>query len=322
MTVASIFLLNSKMSGKQQMFREQTPRRQNQLAKLLSYRKASIPEPLAPTGSLNMYNWMVSRAQHHLFAVMFVAGQLLGFLLSFLHYASNSDFTTLRSIYGNSYVVTKAAGTILHLDIAIVMLPVCHLTISLFKQILLGRPLRFGKDSSLHKMVGWSIALFTGVHVVAHWITLARLAGHGHQGFRGFLLANMTTGSGGSGYTMLIALILVSFTSIKKFSNPSFKHFWTMHHLYVVVFISWSLHGAFSVSAATTTSWTSTSIFWQYWLVGGMVYLAETGYRELWATRKLHISRVIQHPSYIVEVQIKKGTIKPKIGQVSSTRDT
>lgn len=304
------------MPGTKTTFHQPMPR-PLVLTKLLAHHEASTAMPMTRTWRSKVYNRLFSRMHQHPFAATFLVVQSLVFLLSLLNYTSSNGLNTLQAIYGTSYVVAKAAGAVLYFDVAIVMLPVCRLTISFLKQKFLGRSMQFDEDGSLHRMVGWSIAAFTWVHVAAHWITLARLAGRGHQGFYGFLLANLATGSGASGYAMLISLMLISFTYVKKLSKSSYKQFWTVHHLYVFFFVSWSLHGAFSVDLAPTASWTSTSTFWQYWLCGGMVYLVEIVYRELRRTRKSQILRVIQHPSYVVEIQIKKGSLKPKTSQVS-----
>jgi NADPH oxidase 2 len=56
-------------------------------------------------------------------------------------------------------------------------------------------------------------------------------------------------------------------------------------------------------------------VFWKYWLVGGMVYLVERLLREVRGTHKTYISKVIQHPSRVCEIQIRKENFKPKAGQ-------
>ncbi len=61
----------------------------------------------------------------------------------------------------------------------------------------------------------------------------------------------------------------------------------------------------------------NTGVFWQYWMFGGAVYLVERILRELRGRHKTFISKVIQHPSNVVEIQIKKEHTKTRAGQVS-----
>lgn len=55
--------------------------------------------------------------------------------------------------------------------------------------------------------------------------------------------------------------------------------------------------------------------FYQWWMVGGFTYLAERIMREIRGTHKTYITKVIQHPSNVVEIQIKKEHTKTRAGQ-------
>lgn len=59
-------------------------------------------------------------------------------------------------------------------------------------------------------------------------------------------------------------------------------------------------------------------VFWQYWMWGGFLYLAERVSREIRGRHKTFVSKVIQHPSNVVEIQIKKENTKTQAGQVSN----
>lgn len=58
-------------------------------------------------------------------------------------------------------------------------------------------------------------------------------------------------------------------------------------------------------------------VFYQYWIVGGFTYLAERLAREIRGRHKTHVSKVIQHPSGVCEIQIKKDNTITRAGQVS-----
>jgi NADPH oxidase len=47
-------------------------------------------------------------------------------------------------------------------------------------------------------------------------------------------------------------------------------------------------------------------VFWKYWLLGGAIYIGERVLREVRARHRTYISKVIQHPSKVVEIQIRK----------------
>ena len=55
--------------------------------------------------------------------------------------------------------------------------------------------------------------------------------------------------------------------------------------------------------------------FWKYWIFGGTLYLLERILREFRGTYDTYVTKVIQHPSQVCEIQIKKDKIRPKSGQ-------
>jgi len=54
-------------------------------------------------------------------------------------------------------------------------------------------------------------------------------------------------------------------------------------------------------------------------MYGGFAYLGERIAREVRGRHKTYISKVIQHPSNVCEVQIKKEHTKTQAGQVCSS---
>lgn len=56
-------------------------------------------------------------------------------------------------------------------------------------------------------------------------------------------------------------------------------------------------------------------MFWKYWIVGGTIYVGERILREVRARRRTFISKVVLHPSDVVEVQIKKERMSMRAGQ-------
>lgn len=166
-------------------------------------------------------------------------------------------------------------------------------------------------------MVAYSLIFFTVVHTVAHWANFAQLAAKEKLGFKGFLMANFATGPGWSGYIMLFSLIAMFFTSTDKARQANHERFFTMHHLFILFFVFWSVHGAFCMIKPDLPPFCAgTGVFWQFWMYGGLVYLIERIMREVRGRHMTFITKVVQHPSNVVEIQIKKEHIKTRAGQV------
>ena len=168
-------------------------------------------------------------------------------------------------------------------------------------------------------MVAWSICFFTAVHTVAHWNNFAQLAAKKKLGFKGFLRANFASGPGWSGYIMLAILVAMVVTALEKPRKKNYERFWATHHLFIAFFVFWSVHGAFCMIKPDAPPFCNEGdSFWKFWVYGAVVYLIERLLREVRGRQVTFISKVIQHPSKVVEIQIKKEHIKTRAGQVWS----
>ena len=51
----------------------------------------------------------------------------------------------------------------------------------------------------------------------------------------------------------------------------------------------------------------------RYWLVGGVIWIFERILREVRSRHRTYIHKVIQHPSKVMELQIKKEKTKSRV---------
>lgn len=243
------------------------------------------------------------------------------FAFGFTNYQLKDNLNGARATFGITYPIARASALVLHFDVALILFPVCRTLISLARQTPLNGIIQFDKNITFHKLIAWSIVFFSWVHTIAHWNNFAQLAAKQNLGFSGWLLANFATGPGWSGYIMLVALMSIALTSIEKVRRANFERFWYTHHLFVIFFVFWSIHGAFCMIQPDFAPFcasfgpTSIGVFWQYWMSGGYLYLLERIAREIRGKHKTYISKVIQHPSNVCEIQIKKDNTRTKVGQ-------
>jgi predicted ferric reductase len=165
-------------------------------------------------------------------------------------------------------------------------------------------------------VTGWSIVVFSFLHTFAHWNNFARLARANNLGFVGWLQANFVSGPGWTGYIMLISLCAMAITAVEGPRRANFERFWYTHHLFMVFFFFWSFHGAFCMIKPDRPPFCAgIGVFWKFWMVGGLLYLGERTWREVRGKHKTYISKVIEHPSNVVEIQIKKERTMARAGQ-------
>ena len=260
--------------------------------------------------------WMVNEGYRRGFVAVFVLLQAMVFTFGFLNYTLKDSLVGARSIFGPTYMIARSAALVLHVDIAFILFPVCRTLISLARQTPLNGVIQLDKNITFHKLLAWAIVFFSWVHTIAHWNNYAQLSAKEGLGFVGFILANLATGPGWSGYFMLTALMAMVFTSMEKPRRANYERFWYTHHLFIVFFVFWSVHGEFCMIKNDRAPYCNgVGVFYQYWFVGGFTYLAERIAREVRGRHKTYVSKVIQHPSNVCEIQIKKEHTVTKAGQ-------
>lgn len=233
------------------------------------------------------------------------------------HYGFKDSSIGSRQMFGITFPIARSAALTLHVDVAFILFPVCRNLISMARRTPLNGIIPFDKNITFHKLVGWSILFFSWLHTIAHWRNLWLFAQINKLGFIGFLIANLATGPGWSGYIMLIALSAMCWTAAEKPRRAQFERFWYTHHLFIIFFVFWSIHGAFCMIKPDFAPFCAgIGVFWEYWMYGGFAYLAERTSREIRGRHKTYVSKVIQHPSNVCEIQIKKENTKTQAGQV------
>jgi NADPH oxidase 2 len=83
--------------------------------------------------------------------------------------------------------------------------------------------------------------------------------------FVAFLEANFATGPGATGWIMTVCLGVMVFFASEKRKRANFEHFWYTHHLFIIFFICWQLHGMFCMikpDRPPYCSWNTIGVFW------------------------------------------------------------
>ncbi|KAG0145446.1 hypothetical protein CROQUDRAFT_658623 [Cronartium quercuum f. sp. fusiforme G11] len=263
-------------------------------------------------------SWMVNEGGRKIFIWTWIFIHLMTFTLAFLNFQLKDNFTQARATFNITYPIARSAALVLHVDVAFILLPVCRNFITLLRRSALNHVIPFEKSITFHKFTGFALAFFSALHIAAHMVNFTELAIKTNTGIVGFIGANFLTGPGATGWIMTIALGILVWYAREKPRRARFERFWYSHHLFIVFFIGWQLHGMFCMiqpDRPPYCSYNQIGVFWKYWLGGGLLFLYERILREVRSRHKTYISKVIQHPSRVCEVQIKKEKTVTRAGQ-------
>ncbi|TFK31836.1 NADPH oxidase [Crucibulum laeve] len=268
--------------------------------------------------------WMINEGGRQMFFGIWVFLHLLVAVFGFLNYQLKDNSVGARATFGITFPIARTAALVLHVDVIFILLPVCRNFISILRRTPLNDIIPFDKNITFHKATAWSIVAGSAVHIAAHMVNFAKLAMADPdakttgQRIVAFLAANFITGPGATGWIMTVSLGIMVFFALEKRRRAHFEWFWYSHHLFIVFFINWQLHGMFCMiqpDRPPYCSFNNIGVFWRYWLVGGVIWIGERILREIRSRHITYISKVIQHPSNVMELQIKKEKTTTRAGQ-------
>ncbi|KAI0061220.1 NADPH oxidase [Artomyces pyxidatus] len=312
-------------NGAQHLQRNKTERRRLQGLQRSNTTGSKPSMVYVPTTFREKWNkWMINEGGRRLFFGVWVFLHLIVAVFGFLHYQLKDNLVGARALFGITFTIARAAALVLHVDVIFILLPVCRNFISMLRRTPLNQIIPFDKNITFHKATAWSIVVGSVIHIVAHMFNFAKLAFADTdaktpgQRFVAFLAANFATGPGLTGWIMTAALAIMVWYAMEKRRRAHFEKFWYTHHLFIVFFIGWQLHGMFCMikpDRPPYCSWNTIGVFWRYWLVGGVIWISERVLREVRSRHRTYISKVIQHPSKVMEIQIKKEKTTTRAGQ-------
>ncbi|OAQ26388.1 hypothetical protein K457DRAFT_79060 [Linnemannia elongata AG-77] len=259
--------------------------------------------------------WMINEGNRWIFLTLWILVHVGLFGLSFFNYYFSDNFVIARSKLGVTLPIARGAALVLHVDSGMILFPVCRTLISWLRSTPLNRIVPFDKALAFHKAIAWSIVFFTLLHTFAHYVNFWRLSRTDPDKFS-FWGLMFGSGPGLTGHLMLMALLVMVFTSLPRVRQAKFEVFWYWHHLFLVFFGLFSFHGAFCLlTPDRPPHCKDIASFWKYWVASGSMYLLERVLREWRGIQKTTISRVILHPSKVVEIQMKKESCRALAGQ-------
>ena len=199
----------------------------------------------------------------------------------------------------------------------LIVLPVCRNILASLQNIrFLRNWISFQKNIHFHKIVAWTMLVFTVIHVSAHLFNFRMVEERSLLGPEQSALRILWTHPAGlTGVVMLTIMLLMYTSALLPIRQQSFELFWYIHHLSIPFLVILCLHpiGCFVRRADGTCKPYNT---WAWSLAGICIYISERILREFRSRKLTYITKVIQHPNHVVEIQFRKSDFTALPGQV------
>lgn len=194
--------------------------------------------------------------------------------------------------------IAKAGAALVNFNAALLLLTMCRTTLTSLSRTQLGRYYSVGWLIPLHRTASIMLILGGLVHCAAHIGNLIMLQSRG--------LVRWTHPTLITGMILLCTYLLISSTSlIESIKRKKFEVFYYVHYLAPISLILLNVHGIFCFFKRSTGECAGSSTI--YW-IGAPAALY--GIDQIWSLYRAHqfvyISKVIEHPSKVIEVQFRR----------------
>ncbi|KAJ1925204.1 hypothetical protein IWQ60_004697 [Tieghemiomyces parasiticus] len=224
-------------------------------------------------------------------------------------YLPKDPVIKIFAIFGN------ASGYCICFDAAFLLLLVSRNFLAMLRATFISRFIDVDKNIHAHKVAGWTLIVSTFVHVLGYYVKFINQAAVTPGGKVTASSLLFGTLIGATGNAMVVVLFIMAGCAVARVRHANFELFYYTHHLFLVFYALLIIHGSCSVDENKQFVCTATSDFWKFLLIPGTIYLVERITREVRGRRPTQISRVVQHPSRVVQIQIKKASVKAGTGQ-------
>ena len=171
----------------------------------------------------------------------------------------------------------------------------------------------FDKHVAFHKIVAIALLFYTIAHTCGHYFSIRNLEKSPTSYGVSAIQIAWLSGPGLTGHLAVLVFFLILSSSLESVKKTKFELFWYLHHLFTVFVALNSIHGIFCFVIANDGSCVS-PIFWKCAIGPVALYMAERLFREIRARNKTILSKVILHPSMVIEMQVKKDGFSSKVG--------
>ncbi|KAJ3390988.1 hypothetical protein HDU84_006660 [Entophlyctis sp. JEL0112] len=275
------------------------------------------PRKLKSKLHLQFENYFVNEGLKHVWLGLWIVAQIVYFIVGYYQLATSPVVATFRSVLGPGLMIARSAANVISFDCALILFAVCRNMISYMRQTFLARVIPWDKNITFHILIAYGVVFWSFVHSAAHFYNFYAVELAFGKDTVTAMWLNLLSGPGWTGQVISVALFLMCTSAAEAVRRKHFEIFWFTHHLFIVFFGGTLMHGSFClIKGDTGDICRGGPTFWKYWIASAVVFVIERITREVRGRfPKTYVSKVVQHPSNVVEVQIMKPSCVTKAGQ-------
>ncbi|XP_038674554.1 NADPH oxidase 4 isoform X2 [Scyliorhinus canicula] len=208
------------------------------------------------TMALSCSSWLSNEGGKHVFLIFWLSINVLLFWKTFTLYYYGAQYYYLHRMLGLGLCISRASASVLNMNCSLVLLPMCRTLLAFLRgsHKFTSRKARrlLDKSKTFHITCGFTICLFSVVHVAAHMVNALNFSLCYSEDFPALNVAHyrdedprkilFTTLPGVTGFFMVLVLFLMCTSSSYSLRFSNYDIFWYTHNLFIVFYILLLLH--------------------------------------------------------------------------------
>ncbi|KAM6597009.1 hypothetical protein CsatA_007533 [Cannabis sativa] len=268
--------------------------------------------------NIRRHNWILEENWRRIWVMgLWLAICACLFTWKFIQYRNRAVF----EVMGYCVTTAKGAAETLKFNMALILLPVCRNTITLIRtETKLGALIPFNDNIEFHTVIAGGIAIGVGVHALAHltcdFPRLLHATDEEYQPMAQFFGKERPNNywwflKGTEGWTGLVMVVLMAITFTlaqswfrkNKSKLPKALRLWYSHHLFVIVYVLFLVHGYYLYFIDKWYKKTT----WMYVLVPILLYVCERSIRAFrYGFQAVKILKFKVYPENVLALQMLK----------------
>lgn len=248
--------------------------------------------------------------------LLWIAAQACLFAYKYRAIMTSMKLGSIRRVLGHTLAISRASAIVINFNSSLILFCCCRMSLTYIRGFRIVSTLGLPIDDSisLHKLTGFSIGVFSLVHIIGHYFNFTKYAKHYDQNVWALLFLNNT---GLSGHLILLVKLILTLTAgLQIIRSKKYEIFFYAHKLFILYFVFLSIHGAFCFIRTDDPAHPCIPPQSWIWIAPGLVvYLAELLIRTVRSRRFTYVSKVILHQSSVFELQIRKPSFSFMPGQ-------
>ncbi|XP_072258371.1 dual oxidase 2-like [Pyxicephalus adspersus] len=264
---------------------------------------------------IQQFKRLIENYRRHIICMAIFCGISAGvFTERAYYYGFASPSTGIAEVTYVGLIISRGSAACISFMYSFILLTMCRNLITFLRETFLNQYIPFDAAVDFHRLIAMSALVFSILHTLGHVVNVyifsitpinilsclfpTVFSYDGSEYPKTFFWWVFATVPGFTGVLLLAVLALMYVFSTHYFRRVSFRGFWIMHHLYVVLYILTIIHGSFALIQSPK--------FHIYFIAPAIIFAVDKMISLSRKKTEIEVLEVKKHPSGVTCLQFQR----------------